>query len=109
MKKNDLIKTLQSIKGNPEIVVYNRFVDDYIPISKHTENLVSVKETLNHIYNGFLYDAYADKKDITLDEVKQACMEKAKYRYSKQKYDFPNPYADEEWYKKGQNQYYVYI
>lgn len=29
MRKNDLIKKLQEIEGNPEIVLYNSFVDDW--------------------------------------------------------------------------------
>ena len=33
MKKNKLIELLQSIKGNPEIVIWNGLVDDYQPIN----------------------------------------------------------------------------
>ena len=32
MRKNQLIKLLQEIKGNPEVMVWNGFVDDYMPI-----------------------------------------------------------------------------
>ena len=34
MKKNDLIKLLNSIEGNPDIVLWNGFVRDYQDISK---------------------------------------------------------------------------
>lgn len=32
MRKNDLIKKLQSIKGNPEVMIWNGIVQDYLPI-----------------------------------------------------------------------------
>lgn len=34
MKKNDLIKMLQNIKGNPEIILWNSSVGDYNKIKK---------------------------------------------------------------------------
>lgn len=34
MRKNELIKLLQNIKGNPEIVIWNRFVEDVQAIEK---------------------------------------------------------------------------
>ena len=34
MRKNQLIEMLQNIKGNPEIHVWNGFVEDYQPINK---------------------------------------------------------------------------
>ncbi|AXC39087.1 UNVERIFIED_ORG: hypothetical protein [Escherichia phage CMSTMSU] len=33
-EKNDLIKMLQEIDGNPEIVIWNGYVDDYMNIEK---------------------------------------------------------------------------
>ena len=32
MRKDKLIKILQNIKGNPEVVLWNGFVDDWMPI-----------------------------------------------------------------------------
>ena len=34
MRKNELISALQKIKGNPEIMVWNGFVEDFQAISK---------------------------------------------------------------------------
>ena len=34
MKKNDLIKLLNTIEGNPDVVLWNGFVGDYQDISK---------------------------------------------------------------------------
>lgn len=96
MKKNDLIKLLQNIKGNPDIVIYNGLVDDYMELGKDVEEFELVKETLDTKYNGFLCDAYHSKQDIESEDVKQKCMERAKESYKKQKYDLPNPYTSEE-------------
>lgn len=37
MRKNDLIKMLESIKGNPEIMFWNGIVGDVVPISSKME------------------------------------------------------------------------
>lgn len=37
MKKNDLIRLLQNIKGNPEIMVWNGFVQDVMPLGELLE------------------------------------------------------------------------
>lgn len=34
MKKNDLIELLNCIKGNPEITIYNGYVEEVVPIEK---------------------------------------------------------------------------
>lgn len=47
MRKNDLIKKLQEIKGNPEVMLWNGLVADFVPIG----NMVGcslVKQTLEH-------------------------------------------------------------
>lgn len=45
MKKNDLIKILQDLKGNPEVVLWNGFVGDYMHI-KGLEEGDLVKQAL---------------------------------------------------------------
>lgn len=35
MKKNDLIKLLQSIEGNPDVLIYNGFVEDYQDLDRN--------------------------------------------------------------------------
>lgn len=54
MRKNDLIKLLQEIKGNPEIYIWNGFVEDYQPINKdlvevelHKLSFTGYKERVN--------------------------------------------------------------
>ena len=43
MRKNDLIKLLSEIKGNPEVVLWNGFVEDWMPLGQLLEsNLVKI-------------------------------------------------------------------
>ena len=46
MRKNDLIKLLHTIEGNPEIVLWNGFVGDYQNISTKLVEGELVKKTL---------------------------------------------------------------
>jgi hypothetical protein len=47
MRKNDLIKLLQEIDGNPEVSLWNGFVGDWMPISKEIEVIELVKNEKN--------------------------------------------------------------
>ena len=46
MRKNDLIKLLQTIEGNPDIVLWNGIVRDYQHISTELVEVELVKKTL---------------------------------------------------------------
>ncbi len=41
MKKNDLIKKLQQIQGNPDIVLWNGLVGDYMDIGNFVEDYLT--------------------------------------------------------------------
>lgn len=43
MRKNDLITLLESVKGNPEIMVWNGFVEDFQPLAK-TLNIAKLQK-----------------------------------------------------------------
>ena len=45
MRKNDLIKMLQGIKGNPEVMLYNPLVQDWMHFSKQYLDTHLVKES----------------------------------------------------------------
>ena len=54
MRKNDLIKILEGIKGNPEIVLWNGFVEDVqqigkelAPVELHKLTFEGYKERIN--------------------------------------------------------------
>ena len=41
MRKNDLIKMLKEIKGNPEVVLWNGMVGDWMPVGKLSESYLT--------------------------------------------------------------------
>lgn len=73
MRKNDLIKLLQTIEGNPEIVLWNGFVQDYQDISKELVKGKLVKLTLDWYLETCRMKRCIDEKDwkykLTQDEI----------------------------------------
>lgn len=104
MKKNDLIKLLEEIKGNPEVVLWNPYVEDYNPVLKVATDVL-YKESLEHIFNMLRAQSHLDysEQGHTEDDL-NALYEEAKRIHSKRTYDFPNPFVTEEelhqWYQK---------
>lgn len=49
MKKNDLIKLLSELKGNPEVVLWNGFVEDYMNIKGLTEGHLTKQSQKSYI------------------------------------------------------------
>ena len=94
MKKNDLIKKLQGIKGNPDIVLWNGFVGDYQHIAEPTEGDL-VKETLENYLEMCRLETARDAKDWDLqlppDEV-----EELKGSYRDFKYEHNNYITQED-------------
>jgi uncharacterized membrane protein YcaP (DUF421 family) len=68
MRKNDIRKILDSIEGNPEILIYNGFVDDWMSIAsiRETTLVKTKKETLKYIIEfqqgSEISDEYCDKR-----------------------------------------------
>ena len=53
MRKNDLIKLLQTIEGNPEIVLWNGFVGDYQNISSELVEGELYKQTIEGYFENY--------------------------------------------------------
>ena len=49
MRKIDLIKMLQSIKGNPDIMLWNGVVGDVVPLDKNMIPVELYKDSLDYI------------------------------------------------------------
>jgi hypothetical protein len=45
MKKNDLIKLLESMPGNPEVMLWNGIVQDVVPIEKRIETVELTRDS----------------------------------------------------------------
>ena len=62
MRKNDLIKMLQEIKGNPEVVLWNGMVGDWMPVGKLSESYLT-KITKQYWLQTVCNEEKIDKKD----------------------------------------------
>jgi hypothetical protein len=108
MKKNKLIKLLQEIKGNPDIYLWNGFVQDFVDIDSKFVQTVLVKETSEHLYGCLLGEAIKDKEKFPdLDKIQGDAINLHKTC----KWEFPNPFLDSEQYKRwyGSNEKKVVI
>lgn len=105
MRKNQLIKLLQEIEGNPEIVIWNGYVDDYMNIDKETFKITLVKETEDFLFNALKHEwcQMNDTFDVPEEQLVKIAA-RAKELHKKREYDFANPYVTEEeferWYGK---------
>jgi len=68
VRKNDLIKLLQDIEGNPEIMLWNGFVSDFVPIGNvGTHSLVKVSK--EHWLRVLAEEVKGRKKKFTQKEL----------------------------------------
>jgi hypothetical protein len=84
MRKNDLIKLLQETKGNPEIVLWNGIVGDYMQIdNKLVEGELS-KMTFEGLLHYYSLECKTDKNDWNYElteEEKQGLLKNYKDNY----------------------------
>jgi|AGFT01.1.fsa_nt_gi hypothetical protein len=105
MRKNQLIKMLEEIEGNPEIVIWNGYVDDYMNIEKETFKITLVKETEEFLFNALRGQWCQTNRtfDVPPEELEKLKVQ-AKELHKKREYDFVNPYVTpeeyESWYGK---------
>ena len=97
MRKNQLIELLQEIKGNPEVMVWNGLVDDYMPIGSVDTNTL-YKQSVEFIYRNLAYNYQEinnsfDKPPI---EIQEKLREKATLLFKKETYELPNMYLDQD-------------
>ena len=86
MKKDKLIELLQSIKGNPEIVIWNGFVCDYQPISNKITEMFLYKETKQSQLKMINYERLRDGLEpITINDFKDKSNYELRY-YVKSSY-----------------------
>ena len=94
MRKNDLIKLLHTIEGNPEIVLWNGFVGDYQNISTEIVEGDLVKQTLEDYLLRYRHERCLDEKDWKY-QLTQEEENDAKKWYKNIKYEI-NQYIMEE-------------
>ena len=94
MRKNDLIKKLQSIKGNPEVVFWNGFVGDYQHLAEPTEGDL-VKETEDYYLEMCRLQDAIDAKDWNL-QLSEKEVQELKKVYRTFKYEHNNYVTQED-------------
>ena len=82
MRKNDLIKKLQEIKGNPEVMLWNGFVSDFVPIG-NIMDCILVKQTFEHYLEMCRLETCCGKKDWSFqfsgNEIDDLCQSYKQY------------------------------
>ena len=109
MRKNDLIKMLESIKGNPEIMLWSSLVGDVVPISSNMEEVELYKDSLEYkqkvyeneyilsLKNGELTDL---PDETEFYEKLKSLRQEAEAAYKKEKYEY-RLYMNEKLIKSG--------
>lgn len=104
MRKNELIKLLQNIKGNPEVKLWNPYAEDYNPILDVQIDTL-YKESVSFIEEWLKAEVYQKEQrwELTADELKDIAL-KAKQIHKEREYGSPNEYVTKEekdrWYQK---------
>ena len=107
MKKSKLIEYLQSIKGDPDILLWNGVVEDAVPLDKDIQIDYQVKHSPEYFINELKYNWYQNNcRDYSIQmptDVVERLNEKAKEYSKNSKWDFPNHFFDEEAQKRNYN------
>lgn len=104
MKKSKLIKLLNEIEGDPDVMIWNGYADDFNPIDAVEQDIL-YKESVEHLIRCLKHEYCLDKKcfDLNEDET-NTIIEQAKHLHKKREYGLPNPYVIESekynWYQK---------
>ena len=97
MRKNQLIELLQEIKGNPEVMVWNGLVDDYMSLGSVDTNTL-YKQSADFIYKNLVYN-YQERNnsfDNPPAEIQEKLREKATALFKKETYELPNMFLDQD-------------
>ena len=82
MRKNTLIKKLQEIKGNPEVMLWNGLVGDFVPVGKiGSETLVKMSKEYwkSAVRNEECIDGSEPSTDESLDNLYECHHNKYEY------------------------------
>lgn len=80
MRKNELIKRLNDTFGNPEVVIWNGYVEDYQPLSP----IINEVELVKH------------SKEFLATILNAPCQEDIDRAFRNQQWTFPNEFTNKE-------------
>ena len=87
MKKNDLIKLLQDIPGNPDIMSWNGYVQDIVPLKQELISTRLTKMTKSHYFRCLENEELLDNRDFKPTPKIMAEWEKLYTRVCKYEFD----------------------
>ena len=93
MKKDKLIALLQSIEGNPDVLLYNGFVDDWTDITVHEDKHTLYKPCKQH---------YRMMVSLQHQDITQESLDALVKQYSPS-WEFANRFYDEDDIKRRYN------
>lgn len=99
MRKNDLIKQLQEIKGNPEIVLWNGYAGDYMHIDKPVQSDL-VKMTKEYWIRSVLNEECITRKDWNYQLPEAEIKELERRHRTELQYEFGEHISEEDIAKK---------
>lgn len=65
MKKSELINLLNTIEGDPDVLLWNGFVQDWQEVTI-TKKVYLVKYSLPHLFKTLKHEVQSNKKDFNL-------------------------------------------
>jgi hypothetical protein len=109
MKKNQLIEQLQKIKGNPEIKMWNGYVDDWMNIQLCEQEFVKESEDFIRWSIEMAWKERNQKWEIP-EEAQIQIEEVIKERLKDRQWELPNQYLqtkedEERWYAKNKKKF----
>lgn len=109
MKKNQLIEQLQKIKGNPEIKMWNGYVDDWMNIQLCEQEFVKESEDFIRWSIEMAWKERNQKWEIP-EEAQIQIEEVIKERLKDRQWELPNQYLqtkedEERWYGKNKKKF----
>lgn len=112
MKKNKLIELLNSIDGNPEIVLWNGYASDYMHIDPVIEPLVLKKESIEFIFICLKCEYCEINRTYDIPESKiNELKQRAEELHKKRDWEIPNQFLSKEeaksWYGTKSRKLYI--
>lgn len=98
MRKDKLIKLLQDIPGNPDVVIWNGLVGDWMDVGELAPTQL-VKESREFVSDALLAEDGLKRQDLTEEQIQQHAKE-LDHAMTYRKWELPNPYVEPEDMKK---------
>lgn len=111
MKKNKLIELLNQIEGNPDILIFNGFVEDYTDFKLHRESHTLVKHSVEFFERHFTAKYYQQHGSLPNEQTAKQIRSSAQSAANYESWEFPNVFVTEDdahaWYGNRRKEVYL--